>query len=352
MGFNKGNSLAERMAKKQAQRTAEVSVVEKTEPTEVAAVVTEKNAGVGRPASSADVLQEQSQAARVDQSVQYINLELIDVEAQVREEFDQDYIEDLATDFAISPTKQPDQPVTVWARNNGRFLLADGENRFRAMMFAAENREALGVKDLSAFTAIRATIKEGEPNKLERIQAQAKANLLRDNLTDVEIGKAAALYLEMNKDASRGDVADWIGFRNRSSGRVRVTNALKLVNTCSADLIEQVAKGTLGTANAFKIQAERDKEERGNNNDLSSDGAPTAAKKSSEMLSKATSGKNALTVSLPLESLKIAAEIIGLVAASNNVDVDLGDPDDFTRKSAAQVFKAEVLQKILNSMEK
>ena len=144
-----------------------------------------------RTATAADIMRKQMESASIDQSVRFIDLDLIDVEAQVREEFDMDYIMDLATDFALSPSKQPDQPITVFSRANGRYLLSRGENRLRAMKFARDNRDALGSQDPTDFTSIRATIAGPEPDtQIEKTQVQVKENVLRDGLKLPELGKA------------------------------------------------------------------------------------------------------------------------------------------------------------------
>lgn len=354
-GFNRGPSLAERMKIKQQKKTSEIPAPESAQAPEDGAPEGNESEGQGssmsRPASSADVLTAQADAARVDKSVLFIDLELIDVEAQVREDFNQDYIEDLATDFALAATHQPNQPITVWKRANGRYLLDDGENRYRAMKFAGEHRNELGVSDLAAFTTIRATVRGEEPSKLDRIQAQAKANLMRDQLNDVEVGKAAQLYLQEHPDARQEDIARWLGFSKVASGRVKVANALKLLSTCDADLIQQVGKGELSVKNAFKVQDERAKEQRADSSESGDNKAGKGTAKSEQMLDKATNGKNNLSATVPLTSLKLAVDILARVAGKHNVDIDLGDLDNFTRKSAMNVFKEDVLLRILESMD-
>jgi len=358
-GFNKGTSLADKLKQRQQQKSQTGSA--QTVPTDNGAPETDAPAPpvVNAKPSASSILTDQHEAARVDQSVQLIDLDLIDVEDQVRKDFDIGYIEDLAVDIATSENKQPNQPVTLWKRDNGRFLLDDGENRYRSMKFARENKTELGINDPVAFTFIRATIRGAEPSKLDRVQSQAKANLLRDNLNDVEIGRAAQMFLEENPDATQTVIAKWLGFQKTGSGRVKVANALKLMNECDQDLIELVEKGELSIKKAFKVQDERKSEGAGESNDSedstghgdSDKKSPAKKSKADKTLEKAKSGKKATNLSVSMDALRLAAGIIVHVAKDKGVSVDVASLNNLDRKELLKVFDAEVLDEILNKLD-
>lgn len=79
-------------------------------------------------ATSAKVIEEQLSAEVQDSSVIMAPLDQIDVEEQLRDKFDPEHIRNLAHDFAASERKQPDNPITLWRRKNGRYLVDTGEN--------------------------------------------------------------------------------------------------------------------------------------------------------------------------------------------------------------------------------
>lgn len=306
--------------------------------------------------TAADVLRQQQQAANADTSVLFIDIELIDVESQIRTEFDEDYCTDLALDFVHSGAYQPKQPITVFRRGNGRFLLDDGENRLRAMKFADAHRVELGITDPTAFKSVRATVLQGpEPSKLERLQSQARANLLRDSLNDVDLASAVSLYMNENPAASKSDAAKWVGFVNLESGRVKVHNALRILE-CDADLIDDVRKGALASSRALMIQAERNKEcGRGVPAEtvvLDSVPAvqPTDNSTSGKMLEKAKAGKKSVSMSLDMENLKLASEIILTIAKSLDVDLK-GIQGEMDRKFIAALFSADNLRDVLGRLK-
>jgi ParB-like chromosome segregation protein Spo0J len=355
--FGSGPSLAERMRKKkEEQRNAGTSTAE---PVAAPSPAPKEPETAEAPASKGDtpseILRSQTADSNVDQSVQMVEVDLIDVEAQVRRRFNQEYIEDLATDFALDENNQPNQPITVWKRDNGRYLLDTGENRLRAMRFAAEHRKELGITDPTAFTTIRATIKGPEPGKLERLQSQTKENVLRDSLNDVELGYAAKAYLDENPNASQKQVAEWMGFRKLSSGRVRVSNALKLLRSCDKDLVEKVEAGELSTQNAFKVQDEREKEKGAAQTGVGAgqgDDAGKGKSKADQTLARATSKKKSTNVSVPLDALKTACLVIGEIAEKQGVDLGVDLSKELDRKTAVQVIQQERLEALLAKLKK
>ena len=322
-----------------------------------------------RTATAADIMRKQMESASIDQSVRFIDLDLIDVEAQVREEFDMDYIMDLATDFALSPSKQPDQPITVFSRANGRYLLSRGENRLRAMKFARDNRDALGSQDPTDFTSIRATIAGPEPDtQIEKTQVQVKENVLRDGLKLPELGKALLTFFEENPNATQSDAAAWCGFRNQASGRVKVNNALKLMK-CDSDLIERVRKKQLSAEKAFAIQEAREAEK--NTHDIQSElstsaltavattdtggeAAPVPEKvkpqKGKRIAALENAPKKQVTVAIPLERVLQVGELVNWIAKQKGMEpISFGS--SVGRKEAMTILNHPLFDSILESIK-
>ena len=246
-------SLAEKMAlKTRGKKAAANEAVEKKEPVKRASPPPRQTE------SSGSLLRQQMEAAAIDQTVRYIDIERIDIEAQVRTDFDEEYIQDLAIDFALNEAHpyQPKNPVTIYERANGRFLLDTGENRMRAIRYGQAHREELGVNDVTAFTQVRASVIGPEPEKIKRVQSQVKENILRDELNYAELGNALKLFFTENPSATQTQAAEWCGFQNSNSGRVKVNKALKLMKL-DQDLIDQVANDKIAVDSAITEQAQR-----------------------------------------------------------------------------------------------
>lgn len=318
-----------------------------------------------RTTTAAEVMRNQMNAASIDTSVRFVDLDLIDVEEQVRDDFDEEYIKDLACDFAISPTLQPNKPITLFERGNGRFLLDTGENRFRAMRYAREHRLELQIQDVTAFTTIRATIKGPEPSLLERTQSQVKENVLSKNLNMLELGKALLRYFNDNPSASQSEAADWCGFRNSGSGRVKVNTALKLMK-CDEDLKARVSTRDLSVQRALEIQEARIHEKQQAPilvaaGDVS---PPTATTDTGAAAAKPSPGKGAgskptrsqvletapkkqVTVAVSLEKTLQIGEVLNWIGQQKGLGtIDIGTTPG--RKDAMAILNSELLDAITN----
>ena len=269
-------------------------------------------------------------AMQSDEMVQLIDLALIDIESQIRTCFDDNYIVDLALDFVASGLMQPKQPITVFQRNNGRYLLDAGENRIRAMRYAASQREAMGVKDTAAFTAIRATVLGLEPDKLSRLQSQARENLLHDALNDIDLARAVKQFLDATPGATHTDAANWLGFVNVKSGRVRVHNALKLLQ-CDDDLVDAVRAGKLAASRALTMQTERN------------------AQSAAESTSSSATSVRPKAVPLPFDAVQRVSEILLAVAQSNGIEL-LASDAELTRETVKKLFAAPELTTLLDRL--
>lgn len=293
----------------------------------LAAQVTETAAAV-----SESLISKENTLHDIDTSVRLIDLDLIDIETQIRSTFDENHVADLALDFISSGLMQPKQPVTVYRRDNGRYLLDAGENRLRAMRYADAKRDGLGITDPAAFKRIRATILGDEPCKLDRLQSQARENLLRADLNDVDLANAVKQFMEANPKASQTDAAKWVGFINIASGRVRVNNALKLL-TCDDDLIAGVRRGEIAASRALVMQAER------NSRDCNDPMKP-----------KHKTDKKPAALPVALDSLKLVSEILLAIAAPLGIELKAGQ-GELDCKGITALLNAPALRELLGRVK-
>jgi hypothetical protein len=306
------------------------------------------------------MMKEQIAAAGIDTSVQFIDLDLIDTEetGQVRSFFDPERIMDLAIEFSESREKQPDHPITLFQKSDGRYLLSGGESRVRAMKYAREHRTELNVEDVTAFTQVRATILQNMPvNKIERTRKQLKENLLRDDLNLAELGMAMQEFLKEYPNATHKEAAEWVGFKNSNSGRVKISNALKLMEI-SPQLIKQVLAQEISANKAFKIHEEQIKEaaaekreavlntETKENSDSTLKKQPKKPKKSEQI---AAAPKKKQTISVPLETATKLSTLINFIAQQHDLDTPaLGDKP--SRKDIIATINSDLLEKILEKI--
>jgi hypothetical protein len=234
------------------------------------------------PKKTTDVFAAQAEESSIDRSVKFIPLDLIDVEEQIRKNFDPQRIEDLALDFSSSPTKQPAQPITVWKKPDGRYLLNAGENRLRAMKL---NRDQIDPVD---YASIRASVESGPaPESLViRNVHRAKENIMRDDLDWIELGVAVAALKKERPDLTQAQISEEFGFKNSSTGISKISKALKFLKEkeTNPDVFDSVAAGEMSFNKATIVVKEREKEKKTANQNRDS----TAPKKSVE---KATTKK-------------------------------------------------------------
>lgn len=209
------------------------------------------------PSSNISVAEQQKaerENASFDGSVKLIDLDLIDVNEQVRTNFDEEFILDLAADIAADPTKQPNNPITVWTLDNGRFLLDAGEHRLRAQR---HNREHVSATECGV---IRATIKGPVPlEEKDRWKSQVRENVQRKNLNMAELALALKRYFSDEPEANQTQAAEWCGFQNSSSGRKKVNDALQFLDS-DEDLFDAVLNGDMSFNKAKKVMKERTRE--------------------------------------------------------------------------------------------
>ncbi|ALP54956.1 hypothetical protein Tel_17015 (plasmid) [Candidatus Tenderia electrophaga] len=259
-----------------------------------------------------------------------IDIDLIDIHAQVRQEYDSRALEALADDIAAHGQ---DSPILVRPAGNGRYELVAGERRLRAKRIL-QRREP----DVSAHHKIRATLKALDDE--QKTNRQLAENIQREDLKPLEIARAlvnqkevhgytdAQLADKINKD--RSYVTRHLGLLGLSPelqylieiDEVKPRPALKhrdkLVQSALDEmpqgLRDQVAQGELTTLAALKARASwqaadgqsAEHESHGGDRALNSGAVPTR-------VSRAASARaSRLSVSMP--AAEALADLLGLLA--------------------------------------
>lgn len=165
-----------------------------------------------------------------EEQIQYLPLDRIECRPQVRESFDEESILGLAR--SIQETDRVLQPIRV-RRDNGAFVVVDGERRVRAA-------RKLGLPSVPVI------IEDKELCAAEVLHRQLVLDCQKEHLTAVERAKAIQdLMHESGWSATQ--VAQRIGIS--PANVTRLLSVLKL----PAEAQEQVAAGTLGTSTAYAI---------------------------------------------------------------------------------------------------
>jgi hypothetical protein len=178
-----------------------------------------------------------------EQTLIYVPLIDINVENQVRKQFDEEYISDLACDFLQAKDKQPTSPISLWLKGE-QYVLATGENRLRALTvnYEADNSNPAVIKSI--------VVGKYPRSKASRLQGQIKENLLRKNLNLGELALALQSYFNENPKANNVDAAKWCGYVNSDSGRKKIAKA-KLLMEGDPEILQKVVAGEMSEAKAI-----------------------------------------------------------------------------------------------------
>lgn len=209
-------------------------------------------------------LQKAMMSAPVAREINVKNILLKDiyVEKQVRE-VDQEKVLEYASTIRGSETKQPIQPIVVWANPNGTYLIIVGEHRFRAQ----EHNYAEYGDDYDHITAV---VKTGEcPQGSDRRRIQMQENLQHNPMSDIEI----ALVVREEMKAGTFDTAEgavkWLHVDGANMDKAPSTMMKTLYQVFSLlddpeaiDLVEAIHKGEMKPYKAKQIHAQRIKERK------------------------------------------------------------------------------------------
>lgn len=160
-----------------------------------------------------------------------LDVNLIDVEKQVRHTFDEETIQELAE--SIRENGQI-SPITV-RKEGSRYVIVTGERRYRA------------IKELGQ-TTIKAIIDERADNALNRKVAQLVENLQREDMNALEIGLGYNQLIEEHQ-LTINDVAKKTGKSRRYI--YRMTSALTLPEPVQ----KLIVKGLLSDTQAIETLA-------------------------------------------------------------------------------------------------
>lgn len=294
------------------------------------------------PKKATDVFAAQAENAALDKSVKFIQLDLIDVEEQIRKKFDLEYIEDLAVDFASSPEKQPEQPITVWAKPDGRYLLKAGENRLRAMKLNRDNIDPID------FASIRATVSSEpipESIVLRNVQ-RAKENIMRDDLDWIELGEAVQALKNEQPELTQAQISEEFGFKNSSTGISKISQSLKFLKEkeTNPDVYEAVAKGEMSFNKGKAVVKEREKEEKQARQNPDVETTGTVNKKSVE---KATTKKE-VTYSIKEDQAKDICLALRVLAEKLDLETII-NVDKLDRKMFIDIINVRLPQILVES---
>lgn len=181
-----------------------------------------------RPAETQDMMLEGRRTLR---NLASIRLDRIISRPQVREEFDEDALNELADSLK---SKGQQQPIRVrWdaeAEGDGRYIILQGERRFRASKIAG-------------LETIDCVVHSGELTDAEITELQLIENIVREQLNAIEEAKAFKKIIEDRKaaglEATAKAIAKEIGY-----SETKVQRAVRLL-TLPEDIQNEVAEGVI-----------------------------------------------------------------------------------------------------------
>lgn len=157
-----------------------------------------------------------------------IDLDQIISRPQVREEFDEDALQELADSLK---NKGQQQPIRVWRDTaEGKYVVLMGERRFRAAKIAG-------------FEKIDAMVHEEPLSDAEITELQLIENLIRKDLNPVEEAKAFRKIMDDRKAAGHPCTAKDIA-KEISVSETKVQRSVRLL-TLPEDILADVADGTI-----------------------------------------------------------------------------------------------------------
>lgn len=241
-------------------------------------------------------------------------------------------IEAYAASFRETETKQPYQPVRVWANPDGRFLMLLGEHRARAQML---NHEKFSDGDPTAYSTIIAMIHEGEcPVGHDRELLQAKENLLREDPNPIEIAAMVKGWVDGGFVTNKEEAAKKLHESTDGafkSGKTILSQAFAIMaDERDSDLVEKVKSGEMKLYKAKKIHSERLEQRKA---ELAAEGEAKEeeARQKIKLLQEELEQSRAL-----VESLK-STPVPDQVVAATTEDVSAGPGDDAEHQAQEEV---------------
>lgn len=257
-----------------------------------------------------------------------VSVDDIIVSEQVRKEFTQQSLEELADDIAAHGQ---DTPIIIRSIEQGRYELVAGERRIRAKRILQE-------RDPSNLDhkMIRATVKT--LNDEQKENRQLAENIHREDLKPLELAKALAKQketygytdeqLSQHIKKERSFITRHLGLLNLSpelqylvsTGEVKVTPAIqkkdamvrKVVSEMPSGLQARIEKGELSTLEALQSR-DSFQEHSDSTTDETSSGNENAQAKPEKQ-------QRQVKVSVPLSSAEAMADLLAELAADLNLN--------------------------------
>ncbi|QDV81271.1 ParB/RepB/Spo0J family partition protein [Planctomycetes bacterium TBK1r] len=183
------------------------------------------------PMRSPEPIDGKMEGRRMIRNAAHIELSRIITRAQVREDFDEDKLHELADSLT---RKGQQQPIRVYwdaeEADGGRYVVLMGERRFRAAQMAN-------------FETIQCIIHEDELSEAEITELQLLENIVRQDLNPIEEARAFRKIMDDRKASglpcSAKDLAKEIGFSDS-----KVARSVRLL-TLPEDIQGDVAEGSI-----------------------------------------------------------------------------------------------------------
>ena len=188
-----------------------------------------------------------------DTATRWIPLDRIRTRKQIREEFDEAELDELAA--SLSEHGQQQACTVFWSDDDGGFVIVAGERRFRAAT------KATGVETL------KCAVLSEEPSEQEHLELQLVENVQRSDLSAIEEAKAYQRFVD-EFGFTQGQIAKRTG-KNQSSVS-RALKLMKLPEEIRDELISTKAPRSLAEKlyRLKTIEEQRDMLRRYNNDEL------------------------------------------------------------------------------------
>jgi len=181
-----------------------------------------------------------SVGTKLDRTGKLIELDRIIAKEQVRKEFNEEKLNELAHSLKTIGQEQP--CLVYWSEEDSRYVIVAGERRFRAAQLA-------GLKHLAC--RVHPTV----PTEAERVELQFVENAMRDDLNPIEEAESYRQLQELN-GFSANQLAERIG-KNQTT----ISRTLRLLKLPKA-IREQVRDGKIPTSVAREIVKLKNEEEQ------------------------------------------------------------------------------------------
>lgn len=186
---------------------------------------------VERGARTSGVTPLQLKGVKKDTSTRWVPLERIITKKQIREEFDEEELNELAA--SLREHGQQQACLVFWSEEDEAFVIVAGERRFRAAQLAGKE-------------TLKCSLMEHEPSDQEHLELQLVENVQRSDLSAIEEAKAYQRFID-EFGYTQGEIAKRTG-KNQSS----ISRSLKLMKL-PEEIREELARTKAARTLAEKL---------------------------------------------------------------------------------------------------